>query len=448
MPDVYTGYEPRKAFEAFHDRKQRFAVLVVHRRGGKTTAVINDLVKRVCECQLPSPRAAYIAPTYSQAKDVAWKILKHAVAAIPGVIISEGELHVTLPGDRRIRLYGADNYDRLRGIYLDIVAIDESADMASEAWSEVILPALADRGGSAVWIGTPKGKDSFYEMWKFAVEHPHEYYSLLLPASVSGILSKDELAVQRGSPGMTQAIYDQEFECSFDAPIAGAIYGPCVTKARSEGRVSPNVLHYASLPVYTAFDIGAAPNTKCWIFQAVLDRINFLECLTGGDDCSTPAQWAKRLKEKPYSYGGHFIPHDGETLWRRLMVEAGLQGVAVLQKPDSEWDNINDAVSQFNRCAFNSVLCEHGIESLEAFHSKQENDGKTIRNIPVHNWASHASTAFGYAHQAIRAGMLVDRSSMPGKPVSPAASNRVMLAGWNGPRPTATSTFRPLTRNW
>jgi len=411
-------------------------VLVVHRRGGKTTAVINDMVKRALQCTREAARYAYIAPTYSQAKDVAWSMLKKAVSKIEGVTTSEGELWVTLPNGARIRLYGADNYDRLRGIYLDGVAIDESADMAPEAWTEVIMPALADRDGWVVWIGTPKGKDAFYAVWRKAQEERETYYSLMLPASKSGILSAEVLADQRNAPGMTEAVYNQEFECSFDAPIPGAIYSKYVTKARGEGRVGRDILHYEGLPVYTAFDIGAAPNTKCWIFQVVRDRITFLECLTGGDDCATPGAWVQRLKaKKTYSYGGHFLPHDGETLWKRLMVEAEMNGVVVMERVFNEWDNINDACQSFSRCCFNLPGCEDGLEALEAFHSKQENDGHTIRNIPVHNWASHASTAFGYAHQAIRLGLLADRSAMPGRAIDP-SKTKVLLAGYNGARPT------------
>jgi len=200
------------------------------------------------------------------------------------------------------------------------------------------------------------------------------------------------------------------------APFPGAIYAADVDKARAEGRINANVMHYEGFPVYSVFDIGAPVNTKCWLFQAIGDRLNWLETLTGGDDCNTPAEWVKRLKDKPYNYGGHFLPHDGETLWRRLMVEAGLSAVVVLPKPENEWDNINDSIQAFNRCHFNSVACEHGLDSLEAYRAKEESDGVTIRNVPVHDWASHASKAFGYAHQAIRLGLLVDRSAMPKRP--------------------------------
>lgn len=426
----------------FHERSQRWAVLVVHRRGGKTVAVINDLIKRALECTRDSPRYAYIAPTYSQAKDVAWAYLKFYTRRISGVIVRETELSITLPGDRRIRLYGADNYDRMRGIYLDGAVIDESADMAAAAWTEVINPALSDRQGWAVWIGTPKGKDQFYALYRHALTHTGEYYSLLLPASRSRYLPANELAAQRSSPGMTQAIYDQEFECSFDAPIPGSIYGQFMSAAHSEGRVSGDVLHYSQCPVYTAWDLGAPQNTWCWIFQAVRDRINFLEALQGGDSCATPRDWAVRLKAKPYNYGGHFVPHDGgnavnynghhgEATWQQLFGEAGLSGVVVMARVANVWDNINDAISSFNRCYFNVGQCAGGIEALEAYHYKQEDDGRTLKDVPVHDWASHPSTAFGYVHQAIRLGLLVDRSAMPGRPtLGDPRQRQSILAGW------------------
>lgn len=210
--------------------------------------------------------------------------------------------------------------------------------------------------------------------------------------------------------------YPSTIEECWMAPNPGAIYAPNVDKARADGRINDTVLHFEGLPVYTAFDIGAAPNTKCWIFQSIGDRINFLEALTGGDDCDTPAAWAKRLKERPYSYGGHFLPHDGAVLWRQLLTDAGLKGVVAMPRVLDEWDNINDARSSFSRCHFNKTDAQPGVDALDAFRSKVESDGETIRDTPVHDWASHFSTAFGYVHQAIRLGMLVDRSAMPTKP--------------------------------
>lgn len=420
---IVIDYEPRSAFMPFHERTQRWAVLVVHRRGGKTVAVINDLIKRAVECRNKSPRYAYVAPTYSQAKDVAWAYLKRYVSSIPGVVISEAELHVTLPGDRRIRLYGADNYERLRGIYLDGCVIDESADLHPLAWSQVLRPALADRQGWCVWIGTPKGRDSFYELFKAATEGQSDTFSMLLPASKSGLIPAEELADAKRQMILTlgrqmgEAAYNQEFECSFDAPRQGAIYAAEVVIARGEGRINPNVLKYDELETYAAFDIGAPSNTKCWIFQVVGDAIKFLQCESGSDECATPAAWVKRLRDMKYNWNRIFLPHDGETLWRRALLDAGWGAVACLPRQSREWDNIEIALGSFKRCYFNSTGCERGLDALEAYRAKEENDGVTIRNVPVHDWASHASTAFGYAHQAIRLGMLAGRAAMPSRAV-------------------------------
>ena len=129
MVDVQLDYQCREAFKPLHTRKQRFGVAVAHRRAGKTVASIMDVIDAALRCKLPEPRFAYVAPYYAQAKDVAWGYLKRFVAPIPGVTTNEAELRVDLPNGGRIRLYGADNYDRLRGIYLDGVVLDEFAGM-------------------------------------------------------------------------------------------------------------------------------------------------------------------------------------------------------------------------------------------------------------------------------------------------------------------------------
>jgi hypothetical protein len=193
----------------------------------------------------------------------------------------------------------------------------------------------------------------------------------------------------------------------------GTIFAEAVDKQRAAGRISDNVLHYEGFPVYSAWDIGAALNTYCWLFQLIGDRIKFLECLRGGPDCATPAAWAKRLKLRNYQYGGHFLPHDGETLWREAFAEAELRFVQVVPKCSFVWDPINDALASFSRCEFAATACEDGLNALEAYRCKQEHDGITIRPVPVHDWASHASKGFECAHAAIRAGMVVDRSAIP-----------------------------------
>lgn len=223
-------YWPRDAFKPFHDRKERFAVLVCHRRAGKTVATINDVVKRAFECNLQSPRFAYIAPLYRQAKTIAWDYLKRYTENIPGRTVNEAELRVDLPGDRRIQLFGADNPDSMRGVYFDGVVLDEPAQMKPIMWTEVIRPAIADRHGFAVFIGTPKGQNWFYERFRKA-EKDDGWFTMVLKASKSGLLGQDEIDLM--TRDMTPNQIEQELECSFEVPdSAQFIDGALVRAAR------------------------------------------------------------------------------------------------------------------------------------------------------------------------------------------------------------------------
>src|SRR5271165_3300444 len=216
------GYQPRAAFAPFHSRRQRWSSLVCHRRAGKTVACVADLVDAALRLKKPNPRFAYIAPYFSQAKDVAWVYLKDMTRDIPGVEINESELRVDLPNGGRVRLYGADNPDRLRGLFLDGVVMDEFGDMTPGAWRSVIRPALSDREGWAVFIGTPKGRNEFFDVHSHAQKNPGKWYSMTLRADESKLIAEGELLDAQAQ--MTPEQYAQEYLCSFDAAtLADAI---------------------------------------------------------------------------------------------------------------------------------------------------------------------------------------------------------------------------------
>jgi phage terminase large subunit-like protein len=157
-PELDLGYIARTQFETFHARTQRWGVIVAHRRAGKTVACVMDLIDHAILCEKMRPRFAYIAPLYKQAKTVAWDYLKQYGLQISSATASESELRLDIPSGAQVRLFGADNPDALRGMYLDGVILDEAADMSPRVFSEVIRPALSDRQGWAFWIGTPKAR--------------------------------------------------------------------------------------------------------------------------------------------------------------------------------------------------------------------------------------------------------------------------------------------------
>lgn len=217
MTVIKLDYRPRTHFKPFHDAEQRWSCIVAHRRCGKTVASVRQLERAALRCTKPNPRFAYIAPLYKQAKDIAWQYVKDGARPLMqfGAKINESELRVDYPNGGRIRLYGADNPDSLRGIYLDGVVLDEYADMKPSMWAEVIRPALSDRQGWATFIGTPKGRDAFYKVWREA-QKSDEWFTLQLKASKTGILPPDELAAARQQ--MSESEFAREYECSFDEP--------------------------------------------------------------------------------------------------------------------------------------------------------------------------------------------------------------------------------------
>lgn len=213
---VSTGYEPRTEQQDIHDgmKSARFSVLVCHRRFGKTVCAVNSLVHEAAVFRRRDGRFAYIAPYYGQAKKVAWDYFKQFTHMIPGIRYNEAELSVIFPNGSIIRLYGGDNPDALRGIYLDGVVMDEVADMRPNVWGEVIRPALSDRKGWALFIGTPKGINLFYELYQHAVSDP-TWYAAVYKADDTGIIDAEELKAARRE--MTDSQYAQEFLCDFAA---------------------------------------------------------------------------------------------------------------------------------------------------------------------------------------------------------------------------------------
>jgi len=138
--DIKIPYTPRKHQNFLHKQidKHRWSVLVCHRRFGKTVCMINHLIKSALMCKLKNPRFAYIAPTFKQAKSIAWDYMKQFTDKIPYIKFNETELRVDLPNGARITLLGAENSDGLRGIYLDGCVIDEYANVHSKLFPEIL----------------------------------------------------------------------------------------------------------------------------------------------------------------------------------------------------------------------------------------------------------------------------------------------------------------------
>lgn len=398
--EVVIPYTPRDQFEAYHDRTERWAKIVAHRRFGKTVGCLNDLIKRaLCATRVqPPPRFAYIAPTYTQAKDVAWNYLKFYSAPIPGLKMSESELWIEYPNGARIRLYGADNYERMRGLYFDDVVIDEPAQFDPRAWPEVIRPTLADQQGGATFIGTPAGRDWFYKV-DLAEDGSEiaDFFRLTLKASDTGIIPAEELKSLRS--GLSEEQFAQEFECSFEAAVIGAYYGKLMRQADDDKRIA-GVPHEPSAQVYTAWDLGIRDSTAIWFAQVIGREIRLIDYYeaTGAD----LGHYVRELVGKQYLYAGHFVPHDAQakelgTGKSRLEVleSLGLKNITVAPMHRVE-DGINAVRTIIPRCWFDARKCARGIDALKLYRAEFDDKLQALKPRPVHDWTSHAADAFRY----------------------------------------------------
>ena len=226
---VEIPYKPRKLWkEVIHpalDQRNR-AVLVCHRRFGKTVGAINELIKKAVQNKLRSPQYAYIAPYRNQAKRIAWNYLLYYTGNVPDRKVNSSDLYVELPSrfrnspGARIYVMGADYPDALRGMYLDGVILDEFAQMRPELYGEVLVPALSDRNGFVYIIGTPKGQNAFYERYLTALKDD-SYFVCCYRADETGIIPAEKLEEMKRE--MTDTEIRQELLCDFTASASNIV---------------------------------------------------------------------------------------------------------------------------------------------------------------------------------------------------------------------------------
>jgi phage terminase large subunit len=399
VEDIVTiPYRPRFLQRVIHEalESHRWAVVVCHRRFGKTVLAINQLQKAALLCEKERPRFGYIAPTYRQGKAVAWDYMKHYASSIPGVAINESELRIDYPNGGQLRIYGADNPDSLRGIYLDGVAMDEFGMMAPNVFSEVVRPLLADRQGWALFIGTPNGKNQFYDIAKQAQREDGWFFAAYKASETNLILASELLDAKRS---MTDDEYAQEFECSFEASVRGAIFATELQAIRETGRIT-RVSYDPMLLVDTSWDLGRGDATAIWFSQtSPAGEERFIDYHEQSG--SVLSEHIGIVKSKPYTYGRHIAPHDievkeyGDRFGRsRKEIAKGL-GITfeVSPRPPLKEDAINATRMLLRKAWFDEDRCAKGLEALQNYQWKPETLQPTAAQQPVHNWASHGADA-------------------------------------------------------
>jgi hypothetical protein len=459
---VVIDYKPRVWARAMHASFRRFLAIVLHRRAGKTTAVINhhqraamsddwerqrlltlrpDLTPaHLTELVRPPGGRHYghIMPLRTQAKLVVWDKLKYYARPIPGIKVNESELLIRYPTGHKFQLFGSDDPDSLRGPAFSGVSFDEFSQQPRNIFSEIISKGLADHLGYAAFLGTIKGKDHLYDTYQAAKDSP-DWFALWQDVDRS-IATEEGITIQLLEQAMaddrkqialglmTQDEYDQEWFLSSDAAIKGAWFRKEMAKAKAEGRITRVPIDLA-LPVDTDWDLGVDDSMAIWCSQSLrsgeVRLVDYYECSGEGFP-----HYIQVLREKGYVYGKHYPPHDiavremssGKSR-KEIAKKLGLTFEEPMPALDLA-DGINAARLMIAQCWFDETRCAKGIESLRQYRKSFNTRLAEFTGTPVHNWASHGADAF--RGLAVR----YKRPAGDKPPVSPPRPVQTGSTGW------------------
>ena len=391
---IEIDYKPRKEQVEIHDAidNHRFTVVVAHRRMGKTVSAINHLIKAAILCDKPNPRFAYIAPTYAQSKRVAWDYLLEFTRPL-GATANISELRVDFWG-RRISLYGSDNPDSLRGQYFDGVVLDEIGDQNPKIWNEVVRPALADRMGWCLFIGTPKGRNHFAD-FRDRASVTDGWKLLEYKASQTGVLKESEL--REAEAEMGQDKYRQEFECDFNSAVEGSYYGAIINTIEEKGHIT-TIERDDLCRSFVAWDLGMGDSTCLWVAQLVGKEVRLIDCV---ENHGVGLDWYVRwLQDKDYAGWTQILPHDVEVRElgtgrsrKEVLQEAGLD-ITVAPRL-SVADGIQAVRRLLPRCWFDHKT-KQGLDALRNYRREHDEKRNVFYEKPLHDWASHYSDSFRY----------------------------------------------------
>lgn len=386
------------------------AVWIVHRRGGKDKTAINLVSKKMFE------RVGgyyYFFPTYNQGRKILWngidrdgfRFLDHIPKELRTRTDNTEMLIETINGSI-FQVIGTDNIDRVVGTNPVGCVFSEYALQDPKAWG-LIRPILAENGGWALFVYTPRGDNHGKTLVQNAKKWPG-WFVEILTAKDTNVFNNDQLDRERleiiaeYGEAEGQALFDQEYMCSFDAPVLGSYYGAQMQKAEVEGRIT-RVPHEPSLPVHTFWDLGVGDATAIGFFQIVGAENRVIDYYEAeGEGLPHYVSVLQEKREKlGYNYGEHYAPHDiqvrelssGKSRYETAQ-KLGISFSIVPNLPVD--DGIDAARSLLNTTWFDSEKCEYLISALKNYHKEFDDKRKQYKSKPYHDWSSHAADMFRY----------------------------------------------------
>lgn len=380
----------------------RRAVAVWHRRAGKDEVCLHWAA---CAALRRVGNYWHMLPEASQARKAIWDAVnphsgrRRIDEAFPPAIraaIREDDMRVRFVNGSSWQLVGSDNFNSLVGAPPAGLVFSEYALANPAAW-DYLRPILAENGGSALFVFTPRGRNHAWKLYELAKANPG-WFAERLTVDDTGAIPPEVIAEERAS-GMSEDMIRQEYYCSFDAALPGAYYGRLLQQAEGEGRIG-RVPWTPELLTYTAWDLGIGDSTAIWFCQVTGSEtrvIDYYENFGVGLD-----HYAKVLREKPYVYAEHLLPHDAQvadlSTGRSRLQTLGALGIAgrVLPREPNIEDGINAARNLLPRCWFDADKCARGLEALRQYRCDYDPAREIYSARPRHDWTSHAADAFRY----------------------------------------------------
>lgn len=405
---------------------------VWHRRAGKDLMSINLVALKHTQ------RVGmywHLLPTYKQGRAIVWngftrdgrRFLDH----FPEQIVrdrNKTEMRVTFTNGSMYQVVGTDDVNNLVGTNPIGCIFSEYSLQDPAAWN-YIRPILAENGGWALFIYTARGKNHGYDMMQMAQKNPDWFHEVLVAGDNgtkrddgSPVLSDKMIQAERDA-GMEEALIQQEFYCSFDAPLVGSYYGEQMARLDKLGRIM-SVPWEPLLPVHTAWDLGIDDEMVIWFIQEgpegprVIDivkrsgegLIHMIKILKGQED--------GHEEKAEFVYGRHFAPHDIQvrelTSGDSRLDTAKKHGVRFTVVPNHEVTDGIEAVRQLlPLCYFDATKTDPGVQALKSYRKDYDEKNKTFRSTPLHDWSSHAADAFRYYAMGRKRGALGRRTGPP-----------------------------------
>ena len=387
------------------------ADVAAHRRWGK-----DEVAMHFCATQMQQKPGTYwhMLPEASQARKAIWDAVnphtgkRRIDEAFPASLRESAnatEMFIRFKNGATWQVMGSDNYNSLVGSPPVGVVLSEWSLAKPEAWT-YLRPVLAENGGWALFLWTPRGRNHATRAFEAREKDPGVWFARKSPATETSVFSPEALAKERlemiaeaGSEDEGQARFATEYLVDFDVATPGSYYGGVLADAATAGRIR-DVAYDPAVKVDTAWDLGIDDYTAIWFFQQVANEvrvINYFE--TGGEGLQAIVK--NGIADKPYVYGTHYLPHDvmvrelgnGGKSRHETLDGLGLRNINVGVACDPE-DRINATRLTIPVCYFDKTNCEAGLDRLRGYRKRWLKATATFGG-PIHDENSHGSDAFG-----------------------------------------------------